>query len=64
MLMLFIVKGSERRRRNRGRRKKEEREKKEKKEEENRDHLVHHPLCEHCSYQTQDLRLREAECSS
>lgn len=36
---------------------------KEKKEEENHDHLVHYPLCEDCSYQTQDLRLRKAECS-
>lgn len=67
-LMLFTVKGSERRKRNRGRRKeKEEKEKKkkakEKKEEENGDHLVHHPLCEDCSYQTRDLRLRKAECS-
>lgn len=36
---------------------------KEKKEEENHDHSVHHPLCEDCSYQTRDLRLRKAECS-
>ena len=59
--MLVTVKGSERRRRSRGRRKEEE--EKEKKNGENGDHLGHHPLCEDCSYQTRDLRLRKAECS-